>query len=167
MHLAPSDLRPDPTQADLRDLNRGEHLLLFAFRAMAVGQADCPTVRRTFVQGCGAQRGGAEEAYMALFVLVQQIGRTARRRLRLHVPGCPCVSEDEQALLAVFAAAQESLRSGDEGDLRARFTALSDSPHAECFLLAVQLVARTLAVAGHRLPSRHTDPLEPVSRVVH
>ncbi len=93
------------------DLWPAEHLLIWTLRAIACGGADCPAVRRALIGACG---DAADEALNAIFVVVQYIGMVGRRRLALHPPGCAWVNTDERALVAVLAAAQESLHGDAE-----------------------------------------------------
>jgi len=97
---------PDDDET-IQALSRPEHLLVWALRAIAVGRGDCPLVAQTFAKACGPMGGHALQAY---FTLIKFIGMTGRRRLRVHTPGCPCVSTDETAIVGIVAAAQESIR---------------------------------------------------------
>ena len=56
---------------DVRDLERGEHLVLFGFRAAALGHGDCPVLHRTF---CGLMGGGGDAALGDLLVFVRVVG---------------------------------------------------------------------------------------------
>jgi hypothetical protein len=153
----------------LEDLSRPEHLLVWTLRAVAVGRGDCPLIETTFNKACGPRGGQALTAYLAL---VRYIGLTGRRRLRVHVPGCPCVSTDEKAIVGVVAAAQDSLCGAGEGLLKMRLRFLVEGePHA-AFILAAQTVARALKANGQSLPSRlyedgPADAKAPRLRVVH
>src|ERR1700748_2953591 len=104
------------TPEDVRDPRRPEHLLVWALRAIAVGHADCPAVRQAFNAACGS---AGDMARMGYFLLVRQIGVTGKRRLTLHIPGSICLSPDERSIVAVVAAAQDAIRTGDESRLRA------------------------------------------------
>lgn len=158
------------TTETLEDLSRPEHLLVWALRALAVGHGDCPLVGRTFDKACGARGGQALTAYLAL---VRYIGLTGRRRLQVHVPGCPCVSTDEKAIVGVVAAAQDSLAGAGEDLLKMRLRFLVEGEPHPAFILAAQTVAQALKLNGQRLPLRlHEDapaapPEAPRLRVVH
>ena len=138
----------------LRDLSRPEHLLVWALRAIAVGHGDCALVGRTFTHACGEMGGEALQSYV---VLVKYIGMTGRRRLQVHVPGCPCVSLDETAIVGVVAAAQHSLREGNDALLKMRLRFLLESEPKEVFLFAAQAVATILDACGHALPLHLDD----------
>ncbi len=151
------------TPEDIRDLHRPEHLLVLALRATAMGCGDCPAIRQGFLTACGAE---GEQARMAFFLLVRQIGVTGRRRLRLHVPGCVCLSADERAIVAVVAAAQDALHTGSEDRLRAHLRWLVEQEPSPGFLEAARCVAGVLQNHGHRLPLRLTRPA-PIAPTLH
>ncbi len=155
--------------AMLQKLSRPEHLLVWALRAIAVGHGDCAVVARTFAHACGEMGAEALQSYV---VLVKYIGMTGRRRLRVHVPGCACVSLDETAIVGVVAAAQHSLRDGDDALLKMRLRFLLETEPKEVFLFAAQAVATILDACGHALPLHLDDHrrafAEPAGlRVVH
>ncbi len=154
-----STLKPQPD--DIRDLDHGEHLLLWAFRSIAVGHGDCPTLRQTFAS---ALAGSAEETLAALLVVVRTLGFAGRRRLSLHVPGCVCVGADERSILALFAAARESFETSDETRVRTHLAFLL-APHlTEGFLFALQLVVSAFETQGYTLPVRDGGPPARVDR---
>lgn len=133
-------------QDDIEQLGYGQHLLLWAFRATAMGHADCPTLRRAFHAACC---GLEDEALMALMVVVRTLGFCGRRKMRLHVPGCRCVSPDERTLLLLFAAAKTSVEMGDETEIRAELFDLVDPSLSGGVLLALQTVTSAIETHGH------------------
>ena len=135
----------------LRDLARGEQLMLWSLRAIALGHSDCPALRRTLEVALGSS---AEEAFGALFVAVRTLGWCARRRLRLHVAGCDRVSGDERELLRLFAAAQQALLDGDEQEVRRRLRTLVEPPMTQGLLMTLQTVTSALEVNGYALPGQ-------------
>jgi hypothetical protein len=139
------------TPGDIRDLRRPEHLLIRTLRAIAIGHGDCPRLGRAFEAVCGPQGG---HALMSFFVLVRMIGVAGRRRLRLHAPGCVCLSSDERAMLAVIAAAQDGLRTGDTARLTAHLRWLVEGEPDQTFIHASNVVAHILQAHGQRLPLR-------------
>ncbi len=143
------------TPEDVRDLRRPEHLLVWALRAIAVGHADCPAVRQAFNAACGPS---GDMARMGYFLLVRQIGVTGKRRLKLHMPGCICLSPDERSIVAVVAAAQDAIRTGDESRLRAHLRWLTEGEPPQTFLNVAREVAGALQDSGHRLPLRMASP---------
>lgn len=144
------DRQPLPRQAAPRvyELSRAEHMLVWALRAICIGHEDCPMLAQTFSRICGESGMQILAAYHAV---VMTIGVTARRKLTVHVPGCACVSADEQAMVSVISAAQRSL-AGDEAVLRAEIGRLIGEEPSEHLVFAVQVVARALHACGHPLP---------------
>ena len=141
----------EPMMADtIQDLSRPEHLLVWALRAIAVGHDDCPLLGQTFERACGPL---GDQAFGAYCIVVKTIGMIGRRRLRVHVPGCPCVSLDEKAIVGVIAAAQQSLAQGDETLLRLRLQFLVEAAPAESLIFAAQAVARIMDAGGCHLPT--------------
>ncbi len=143
---------PDPdTPHRLGDLTRGEHMLLWAFRAEAFGAGQCHLVRRQFEQACGPV--GAE-ALNALVVFVRELARRGKRRIGICAPGSYRLSRDEQLILAVFAAAQ-----AEQYDRMAAHLAwLVGAEPAPAFPAAACLVADALALNGLILRLPDADP---------
>jgi hypothetical protein len=139
------------TPGDIRDLKRPEHLLVWTLRAIAIGHGDCTRLHQAFEAACGPQGG---HALMTYFALVRMIGGAGRRRLRLRMPGCACLSSDEQAILAVIAAAQEGLRTGETARLKAHLRWLVGGEPDQTFIHAANIVAHILQANGQRLPLR-------------
>lgn len=136
---------PDPAgPTDLRDLDYGEHMLLWTVRAVVTGRGDSPTVRREFEQGCGAL---ATEARNALGVFVQQLAARGRRSICLAPPGCLSITRDEQLFLATFAAAQ----ADDQGRFSAHFRWLAATPSTPPFFAAARVFTIALARRGYHL----------------
>lgn len=133
----------------IADLSRSEHLLVWALRAIAVGHGDCPLIAQTFARACGPMGGHALQAY---FALVKFIGMSGRRRLRVHVPGCPRVSHDERTIVGIVAAAQGSTRGPEETLLGMRLRFLVQGEPHQSLLCAAQEVARVFAANGYILP---------------
>jgi hypothetical protein len=139
------------TVVTLADLSPAEHLLVWGLRTIAVGHGDCPLLTQTFARRCGPMGGAALQAY---FTLVQLIGLSSRRRLRVHVPGCACVSVDETAVVGIVAAAQDAVSGGDDSLLRMRLGFLARADAAEALRHTAQALARALAAGGQALPVR-------------
>lgn len=146
--------QPDPAAPDrLDDLLQGEHMMLWAFRAIAMGAADCRLVRRQFDMACGP---AGSEALAALNVFVRELGINGRRKVTLAAPGSARVTRDEQLILAVFAAAQAE----DYLRLEAHLAwLLADTPRRP-FAAAACLTAQALAMNGYilRLPAMEPGP---------
>ncbi|WP_304219437.1 hypothetical protein [Phenylobacterium aquaticum] len=94
---------PESSPARLGDLLRGEHTLIWAFRALAFGAGGCPLLKRQFADCCGPI---GTETLNALTVFVRELGLHGRRKVTLCAPGSYALSCDERLLLALFGAAQ-------------------------------------------------------------
>ncbi|WP_309644031.1 hypothetical protein [Phenylobacterium sp.] len=137
---------PDST-ARLDDLTQGEHMLLWAFRALAIGARDCRLIHRQFDEACGPAGG---EALAALSVFVGELGRSGRRKVTLAAPGSLRITRDEQLILALFAAAQAE----DYARLEAHLAWLLAGEPRPPFAAAACLTAQALGMNGYvlRLP---------------
>lgn len=145
---------PDPAAPmDLWRLAYGEHLLVWSFRAYAIGRYDCPAIVREYAAACG---GLAREARVAVEVFAQQVEMQGRRPVNLSPPGCLGLSRDEQLLLAIFAAAQQ----GDEDRCGAHLTWLLAKPPRAPLYAAAQVAAQALALNGHGLGVAPSAPAE-------
>ena len=131
---------PNPAApANLQDLTRGEHMLLWSFRAIAFGRGDCVLVKRQFEDTCGPL---AIEALTALSVFVRELAAAGRRKITLAAPGSFRLTCDEQLVLAVFAAAQDDDYVRMEAHLA---WLLADAPRAP-FPAAACLVAQAFGM---------------------
>lgn len=146
-------IRPDPAAAcDLRQLDYGEHLLVWSFRAIVAGRWDCEAIRREHRQACGA---AAEPARQALRAFALEIERSARHPITLGQPGLLGVTRDEQRILAAYAAAQ----SDDRPRFEAHMSRLIGRAADPVFYALACLTARALADRGHRLGAATRAPL--------
>lgn len=125
----------------LHDLTQGEHLLLWGFRATALGKGDCRIVRRTYDMSCGF---AGLEALAAIGVFLRELKRRGRREVALAVPGTYELTRDEQLILAVFAAAQAE----DYPRMEAHLVWLTGQSVQPPFGAAACLVAQALAMNG-------------------
>ncbi len=148
---------PAPPAGDVRDLFRGEHLILLGFRALAMGHGECPMLRRTFEGLLGSD---ADDALGHMLAFVRVVGSAGVRRVRLHPPGCCGVSLDERRVLAAVAAAQGSLYADGEAALREAMDDLLGLAAPESCLFAAQAVAAALSLSGLELPLRETPSRE-------
>ena len=141
-----------PTRLD--DLSQGEHMLLWAFRALAVGVRDCRLITRQFDDACGPT---GPEALAALSVFVRELGLDGRRKVTLAAPGSLCITRDEQLVLAIFAAAQAE----DYIRLEAHLAWLLADQTRPPFAAAACLTAQALGMNGYvlRLPTIDSGPL--------
>ena len=151
---------PAPAAADVRHLLRGEHLVLLGLRALALGHAECPVLRRTFESLLGSD---ADDALAHMLTFVRVLAPAGARPVRLHAPGCCGVSADERRVLAALAAGQSSLHAADDSPLRDSLEALLGWPPSEACLFAAQAVGAALTLSGLELPLRETGPTEALS----
>ena len=145
-------------------LERGEQLMLWSVRAIALGHAESPALQRVLQVSLGS---AAQETFAAVFVAVRTLGWCARRRLRLHLPGCDGVSEDEIWLLELFGEAQQALVWGDERAVRRRLGEVVDAPTAEGLLMTLQAATSALEVNGYPLGGPAHRPAAPPGRQWH
>lgn len=101
--MALLDSAEGPDDGEMISLDRAPHTLLMGLRMIVVGRAECPVLRRMFVELCGPS---GDEALTSLFVIVKLVAFRSRRRLSVHAPGCPAISSDELIFLSALAAAQ-------------------------------------------------------------
>ena len=153
-----------PPVADVRELFRGEHLVLLGFRALAIGHAECPMLRRTFQSLLGAD---ADDTLAHMLAFVRVVGSAGVKPVRLHAPGCCGLSDDERGVLAAVAAGQASLYSADEAPLRETLTGLLGLEPSEGCLFAAQAVGAALTLSGLELPAREAAPSEPAEASPH
>ncbi len=152
---------PDPlAPSRLDELTQGEHILLWAFRVLAIGVHDCGLIQRQFDEACGPV---GVEALAALTVFVHELGRGGRRKVTLAAPGSLCITRDEQLVLALFAAAQAE----DYARLEAHLVWLLASEPRSPFAAAACLTAQVLGMNGYvlRAPEMET-PASPSSDLV-
>jgi hypothetical protein len=122
-------------------LTRGEHMLLWAFRASACGAGRCGLVRRQFEDSCGPN---GPEAINALLVFVRELALQGRRTVSVCVPGSHRLSRDEQLVLAIFAAAQAE----DYPRMEAHLAWLVGAEPPHVFGAIACLIADTFALNG-------------------
>jgi hypothetical protein len=131
--------------AELDDLDR---VVLWAMRSVAVGRADCPSLRRTFHDLYGP---AADQILCGLLVMVRLLGARAADGLRLHMPGSSAVSRDEVVILAVLAAAQEEAVGDGRPAADAALAQLVGARSDASLAAAVCYVAEMLSARGRRL----------------
>lgn len=85
-------------------LGRGAGYAVWAFRAIAIGHGDCPSLLKGYEMVFGDHH---RPALGAVQLLVRAIGNEAGRRFSVGAPGCCGVTADEVCLVAMLAAAQD------------------------------------------------------------
>jgi len=102
------NMRPLPGR--MADLEAGEHLLLWSLRRWLCGLMDDAPGHWRIVEREFTGRYGAEPGRQLLVGLVRMIALLqshAERKIVYHRPCCPCVGEDEAALISYIAACQD------------------------------------------------------------
>lgn len=131
---------------ELDDLDRA---VLWAMRSVAVGRADCPSLRRTFHDLYGP---AADQILCGLLVMVRLLGARSAEGLRLHMPGSSAISRDEVLILAALAAVQEERPSGPRASSAdAGLAQLLGAAPGASLTAAFRYVAELLSERGRRL----------------
>ena len=104
-----------PEAADMRGFGYGEHLLVWSWRRIAAGRADCRLMAREFGDACGED---AAEVFATFCTFLKALGFACRRRLAIGEPGAPAVTADERQVLTLIAAAQAATPALMEAHLR-------------------------------------------------
>ncbi|CAN7183867.1 hypothetical protein LJR225_000470 [Phenylobacterium sp. LjRoot225] len=130
---------------ELDDLDRA---VLWAMRSVAVGRADCPSLRRTFYDLYGP---AADQILCGLLVMVRLLGVRSAEGFRLHMPGCSAVSRDEVLILAALAAVQDEGLSDARAAADAGLVRLVGGPLDASLSSALRYVAELLSDRGRRL----------------
>lgn len=99
--------RAGDTGADTAGISLAEHLLVWSWRKIATGRADCPLIAWEFKRFCGED---AAEVLATLCAFLRALAYAGRRRLQIGYPGCAVLTADERQCLLLIAAAQ----TGDE-----------------------------------------------------
>jgi hypothetical protein len=132
----------------LPQLNHGERLFLWGFRAMAqhhrCGRPIIAAMQQVYAQF------HVEDAVASLDAMIETFARTAHTAIEVHSPCCPCVSASETLLLRAVAAAQ----SGTLDVARRTFERWLPELGTEWILGAVCGIGRLFQAAGMTLPLR-------------
>jgi hypothetical protein len=131
------------------DLDELDRAVLWAMRSVAVGRADCPSLRRTFHDLYGR---AADQILCGLLVMVRLLGARTGGGLRLHMPGSSAVSHDELLILAALAAVQEAPAGEREPSPPLGLADLAGGSDAS-LNSAIRYVAELLSERGRRLSS--------------
>jgi hypothetical protein len=153
------------------ELDFAHHVLLTGVRALIVGRGDCVVVRRAFGELCGPR---ADQMLGTLYLVVKLLAFASRRRLRVHLPGCSAVSQDELMLLSAFTEAQgwaphpAGRRAPQAGSWIERLTGAERDRALDA---AMADLADLLALSGRRLERLdldcNPDAAEPARRTLH
>jgi len=147
-----ADAAPPRTTADLSPPDR---LLLRAARDWLAGMRDSSGARMACAWNALAAELGPARGHAAMAGL---LGLTralchARRTFRTHWPGCPCLSRDEIALVALL----DACRDGTARRARAHAEWLTHADGVGDLLEAGYRLASATDVAGYGTPSPNQD----------
>lgn len=126
---------------DESGFGHADHLLLWAWRRITFGQAECPLLVREFLEACGPE--GAE-VFMTLRVFLHALGAACPYRLSLGMPGGSTLTRDERRVLTLLAAAQ----TGDGALFEHSLDALARREWRHVVAMAGNALAKALAVNG-------------------
>lgn len=138
--------QPSPDTA--HNLTYAERLVVLALRMWAHDRRRWTDVILEFNRVCGPQP--ASRICQGLDDAFRQLGRQARRRVRLHLPVCCRVSPDEVCLLNLLAAVQHA--EHDHAAAAARW--LLPEHLAGEVLEPLAVAAQELFACGYELPLR-------------
>lgn len=94
----------DTDLAGLAEFSDADELLVWCVRSLIAQRGAWPEVRAELRRRCSLIT--CEAAAHALGRMLDRIGATSPRDLYLHQPHCPCLGEDEVALLGLVARVQ-------------------------------------------------------------
>lgn len=152
-----------PLRCLIDDLNPEETFLVRSLRYWATGKRDgsiaaWATVWRLF--HCALGEADAPEAVSGFEATMAAINRAACRTIHHHMPDCPCLDEDEVAIVRLVAA----LAHGAVGEARAIALGLVRPEGVAPLLAAAGALARSLIAAGYVPTLRAVVPLTPANR---
>lgn len=156
MSVQPVEATYHPTT--LSELDLAERLVVWSFRRWVSGTENWALVEHEFRrQFNDASVHGALRSF-AMFV--EALRCHARRIIRYHQPGCPCLGCDEVCVLTVITAAQ----SGDMNLAKATGRWLVKAEGLDALMQAARDLARAMAAQDLRLPRRIADDTRPIPR---
>lgn len=152
-----------PLRCLIDELNPEEIFLVRSLRYWATGKRDgsiaaWATVWRLFQGALG--EADAAEAVSGFQAMMAAINRAACRTIHHHTPDCPCLDEDEVAIVRLVAA----LAHGAVEEARAIALGLVRPEGVTPLLVAAGGLARSLIAAGHVPTLRAVVPLPPGAR---
>lgn len=141
----------------LPDLGKGSGIVIWGFRACAMGGAGCCTIVRGFEHAFGTS-GAPLLGHM--LALARFIGHDGRRKVSLAMPGCARITRDELSLLTVFAAAQMQ----DDALRDAHLTWLTACSPDQTITGLVDQIAGAFACHGYDIILPETAGKRPLQR---
>ena len=143
----------------LSELELAERLVVWSFRRWVSGTENWALVEREFRRQFADT--AAQGALRSFAMFVEALRCHARRVIRYHHPGCPCLGGDEICVLTMITAAQ----AGDTNLARATGRWLVRSAGLEPLTRAAGALGRAMARQDLHLPRRIGDDARSVPRL--
>jgi hypothetical protein len=140
----------------LGELDLAERLVVWSFRRWVSGTENWALVEHEFRRQFA--EGAAHGALRSFAMFVEALRCHARRVIRYHHPGCPCLGCDEVCVLTMITAAQV----GDMNLAKATGRWLVRSEGLEDLVLAAGALGLAMARQELHLPRRIGDDAKPV-----
>lgn len=142
----------------LGELDLPERLVVWSFRRWVSGTENWALVEREFRRQFAD--GAAHGALRSFAMFVEALRCHARRVIRYHQPGCPCLGCDEVCVLTMITAAQ----AGDLNLAKATGRWLVRAEGLDDLMQAAGALGLAMARQDLRLPRRIGDDTRPVPR---
>jgi len=143
----------------LGELDLAERLVVWSFRRWVSGTENWALVEREFRRQFA--EGAVHGALRSFAMFVEALRCHARRVIRYHQPGCPCLGGDEVCVLTMITAAQ----AGDLNLAQATGRWLVRAEGLENLLEAAGALGQAMARQELHLPRRIGDDTKPVPRL--
>ena len=137
--------RAGDTEADTAEISLAEHLLVWSWRKIVTGRADCPLIAWEFKRFCGED---AAEVLASLCAFLRALAYAGRPRLQIGYPGCAVLTADERQCLLLIAAAQ----TGDEVRFDAHLRWLARAGFRPALSISARALGTALKVHDLLLP---------------
>ncbi len=143
----------------LGELDLAERLVVWSFRRWVSGTENWALVEREFRRQFA--EGAAHGALRSFAMFVEALRCHARRVIRYHQPGCPCLGCDEVCVLTMITAAQ----AGDMNLAKATGRWLVRAEGLEDLLQAAGALGQAMTRQDLHLPRRVGDDAKPLPRL--
>ena len=143
----------------LGELDLAERLVVWSFRRWVSGTENWALVEREFRRQFA--EGAAHGALRSFAMFVEALRCHARRVIRYHQPGCPCLGCDEVCVLTMITAAQ----AGDTNLAKATGRWLVRAEGLEDLLQAAGALGQAMTRQDLHLPRRVGDDAKPLPRL--
>ena len=156
MSVQPVEAIYHPTT--LGELDLAERLVVWSFRRWVSGTENWALVEHEFRRQFAEP--AAHGALRSFAMFVEALRCHARRVIRYHQPGCPCLGCDEVCVLTIVTAAQ----AGDLNLAKATGRWLVKPEGLDALLQAAGTLGQAMARQDLHLPRRIGDDTKPVPR---